>query len=237
MIDLKGQRVLVVGGTSGIGLATARLATQRGAAVTVASRSGSKVAAAVEIIGPAATGRTLDVTDEHAVQDFFGSRDLWDHVVTTASAVRIAPVRDLPMVDALAAMDSKFWGAYRVARHAAIRDGGSLSFLAGYLATRPAPGRALMTAINAGLEGLARGLALEFRPVRVNAVSPAFVDTPLWDGMQASERAALVARNTALYPAGRVGTAEDVAAMLLALISNPYATGTVVTLDGGASLV
>jgi NAD(P)-dependent dehydrogenase (short-subunit alcohol dehydrogenase family) len=237
MTDLKGLRVLVVGGSSGIGLATAQAAAAAGASVTIASRSIKKIENAVDEIGHGATGATLDLLDGDAVERFFKNSGEWDHIAVTASQVRISGVRDLSMSEARAAMDSKFWGAYRVARSAKIKQGGSLSFVSGYLSKRPAPNRALMSAINAALEGLTQGLAIELRPIRVNAVSPAFVDTPLWDGMTPADRSALVAKNTALYPAGRVGSPNDIAQLLLFFMTNPYATGTVVTLDGGASLV
>lgn len=111
-----------------------------------------------------------------------------------------------------------------------------MALVAGFLATRPAPDRALMSAINAALEGLTRGLALELKPVRVNAVSPALIDTPLWGSLGQAERQALLERVSASYPAGRVGQPEDVAQQLLLFAANTFATGTVVTLDGGASI-
>lgn len=236
MLDFKGQTVLVIGGSSGIGLATAKLAADLGASVTIASRSAGRVAAAVERIGHGAVGRTIDVTSDEAVQAFFADGTLFDHVVVTGSQVSMAPVRDLPMEAAYAAMQSKFWGFYRVARHAPIRAGGSLSVVAGFLATRPVAGRALMGAINGALECLVQGLALELRPVRVNAVSPAVVATEMWDGMDEGARQAMFDRVSAAYPAGRPGQPEDIAMQLLLLAATGYATGTVVTLDGGASI-
>lgn len=149
----------------------------------------------------------------------------------------MAAVRDLPVVTARAAVESKFWGFYRVARNAQIRPGGSLGVVAGFLATRPAAGRALMGAINGGLEALVQGLALELKPVRVNAVSPALVRTEMWDGMDPTARQTMFDAMAARYPAGCIGQPEDVARQLLLLASTPYATGMIVTLDGGASLV
>src|SRR5882762_7578767 len=129
MTDLKGLRVLVVGGSSGIGLATAQAAAAAGASVTVASRSIKKIESAVDEIGHGATGATLDLLDGDAVERFFENTGEWDHIAVTASQVRISGVRDLSMSEARAAMDSKFWGAYRVARSAEIRQGGSLSLV------------------------------------------------------------------------------------------------------------
>ena len=141
------------------------------------------------------------------------------------------------MPDALAAFDSKYWGFYRIARAARIASRGSLGVVAGFLATRPVAGRALMGSINAALEALVRGLALELKPVRVNAVSPALVDTEMWNGMATADRERMLAQASQTYPAGVVGMPDDVARQLLLLAATRYATGTIVTLDGGASLV
>jgi len=236
LLRLEGQRVLVVGGSSGIGRATAEIATQAGARVAIAARSEERLLRAAAEIGGATETLVADILDDVSIASLFDRRE-WDHVVVTASAVRIAPVREIPLETALASFDSKFWGFYRIARHANIRAGGSLGVVTGYLATRPVAGRALMSAINAALEALTRGLALEMKPVRVNAVSPGLVATEMWAGMPEAEREALFSRTAAAYPAGVIGQPEDVAAQLLLLASSPYATGTVVTLDGGASLI
>lgn len=236
MIDFTGQKILVVGGSSGIGRATAKLAAGMGGEVVIASRSAQKVEAAVKAIGGSTAGRVLDATDETAVTAFFADGTEWDHVIVSGSEVTMAPVRELDPAAAHAAFDSKFWGFYRVARAARIRPGGSLSVVAGFLATRPAAGWALMGAINAALEQLVKGLALELKPVRVNAVSPAVVATEMWAGMSEADRQAMYETLAAQYPAGRVGEPDEVARMLLLLAATGYATGVVVTLDGGGTL-
>ncbi len=190
MLSLEGKEVLVVGGTSGMGLATAQAATKRGARVTVASRSPEKVKAAERLIGSGATGRALDATDDDAVARFFADGKVWDHVAITAAAVKAGPVRELALGDAYAGMNSKFWGAYRVARAAKIAPDGSLTFVSGLWAHRPVAGMAVVSAINAALEGLARGLALDFAPVRVNCVSPGIIDTPAWPPRRGLARSA-----------------------------------------------
>ncbi len=236
MLDFSGNKVLVIGGSSGIGLATAKLAAELGATVTIASRSLDKVQAAVSTLGAGASGHQLDVTSDRSVEAFFADGTVWDHVVVTGSQVTIAAVRQLPIDTARAAFDSKFWGFYRVARAVQIKPTGSLSVVAGFLATRPVAGRALMGAINAALESLVQGLALELRPVRVNAVSPAVTKTPMWAEMTEDARKAMFEKLANTYPAGCIGEPEDIARQLLLLAATPYATGTIVTLDGGASI-
>jgi NAD(P)-dependent dehydrogenase (short-subunit alcohol dehydrogenase family) len=237
MSELQGKKMLFVGGSSGIGLAAAKASHESGAVVTIASRSARKLEAAAATIGnPIDTG-IVDVTDDASVSEFLNRRGSFDHVVVTAADVVVNPIGEISVHDAQAAMDSKFWGIFRIAKAAKIEPGGSLNFVAGFRSQRPAPGLALMSAINAAIEGLTRGLALDLRPVRVNAVSPAMVDTPLWASLDPKNYEALLKRVSSTYPAGTVGRPEDVAKALLFLASNPYATGTVLTLDGGASLV
>lgn len=236
MFDFTDQKILVIGGSSGIGLATAQLAAAMGAEITIASRSQEKINGAKKLIGTDIKGQQIDLTNDQSVEAFFANGTVWDHVVVTGSQVKIAPVRELPLDMAHAAFDSKFWGFYRVARSVRIRPGGSLGVVAGFLATRPVAGRALMGAINAALESLVQGLALELKPARVNAVSPAVINTEMWHEMPQAARDAMFEKVSAAYPAGCVGQPEDIARQLLLLAGTAYATGTIVTLDGGASI-
>jgi NAD(P)-dependent dehydrogenase (short-subunit alcohol dehydrogenase family) len=237
MISLEDKRVLVVGGSSGIGLATARAAANAGAAVTIAARSETRLAAAVAAIGHRATGRRLDAGDDASVDAFFADGDEWDHVVATAGKGGRGRLAEVAMPDALAAMNGKFWAYYRIARAARIAPSGSLTFISGTLGHKPAPGAALVSAINAAIEGLTRGLAIDLSPVRVNAISPGVIDTPLWDRLSETERKALFDRAAATLPARRIGQPEDVAQAILFLMTNPFATGTVLHLEGGALLL
>jgi NAD(P)-dependent dehydrogenase (short-subunit alcohol dehydrogenase family) len=234
--DLLGQRMLVLGGSSGIGLATAQLAAAAGARVTIASRDKAKLDTALTDLGAGVAAAVLDTGDQAALDRFFAADDAWDHVVISAAQTPSGPVRGLALADARAAMDSKFWGAYRVARLARIREGGSLTFVSGFLSVRPSANSVLQGAINAALEALARGLALELAPVRVNAVSPGLIDTPLWGQMEAEKREAMFARAAANLPARRMGQAEDIARAIVFLATTPFATGSTVRVDGGGAI-
>ena len=236
MIDFTHQKILVIGGSSGIGFSTAVIAASLGAHVTIASRTAAKVEAAAKKVDANTAGCVLDVTDDQSVQNFFSAGTSWDHIIVTGSDVKIGPVRDLPFDTARAAFNSKYWGFYRVARAANIRPGGSLEVIAGFLATRPAAGRALMGSINGAIESLVQGLALELKPVRVNAVSPGAVQTEMWNALAPEAREAMFAKVAATYPAGCIGQPQYIAHQLLLLAATPYATGTIVTLDGGASI-
>jgi NAD(P)-dependent dehydrogenase (short-subunit alcohol dehydrogenase family) len=232
----QGARILVLGGSSGIGLATAAAAAEDGALVTIASRSQTKLDAALSRLGADARAVVLDTEDEAAVERFFVGEEAWDHVVVSAAQTPSGPVRTLGLAEAKAAMESKFWGAYRVARVARIRDGGSLTFISGFLSVRPSANSVLQGAINAALEALARGLALELAPVRVNAVSPGLIATPLWSGMADGAREAMFAGAAQSLPVGRIGQPEDIANAVRFLATTPFATGSTVRVDGGGAI-
>ncbi|MGO4468972.1 SDR family oxidoreductase, partial [Pseudoduganella sp. RAF53_2] len=156
--------------------------------------------------------------------------------VVSAAQTASGPVKQLALVDAYAAMNSKFWGAYRVARAARIRQGGSLTLVSGFLSVRPSKTSVLQGAINAALEALTRGLALELSPVRVNAVSPGLVATPLWAGLSEEKREAMYEGAAVRLPAQRVGQPEDIANAITYLVTTPYATGSTVLVDGGGAI-
>jgi NAD(P)-dependent dehydrogenase (short-subunit alcohol dehydrogenase family) len=231
-MSLTGKKVVVVGGSSGIGLATAELATRDGAAVIIASRNASRLDAVAEKMNAIAIA--TDVTNDESVENLFRRTGPVDHVVVTAAQLRTGPFKTVPMDDVRSTMESKFWGAWRVARAAEFRTGGSLTLVTGYLSVRPRPNSAIVGAVNGALESLTKGLALELAPVRVNAVSPGIIDTPIRAAMPEEARRDMLAKTAAALPVGRVGLGEDVAQQILAFMSIDFATGSIVYLDGGA---
>ncbi|MGN5374418.1 SDR family oxidoreductase [Sphingomonas hankookensis] len=217
-IDLTNARVLVVGATGGIGGAAADAFAAAGATVARPGRN------------------ALDIADDASVAAFFEGAEPFDHVVVAAAQTRSGPVADLALGDAQAAMNSKFFGAYRIAKAVRVMDGGSITFVSGFLSQRPSASSVLQGAINAALEALARGQALERAPVRVNTVSPGLIDTPLYAGMDDAAKTAMFDKAAARLPAHRVGHPEDVAQAILFVATNPYATGSAVTVDGGGTI-
>ncbi len=236
MTSVQRQSMLVVGGSSGIGETTAKAAAQIGMQVAIASRSADKLRAAAARIGPDTTTHEVDVLDDASVAALAAAAGSVDHLVVTASLVDSRPVRELSSEAAIASMNSKFFGAYRLARAVEVAEGGSVTLVSGIASRKHLPGMALLGAINAALEALGKGLAAEFAPTRVNVVSPGLVDTPFYDGMGAEAKAAFLARFAGALPVGRVGRPEDIAAAILMLVTNPYATGSVVDIDGGGLL-
>jgi NAD(P)-dependent dehydrogenase (short-subunit alcohol dehydrogenase family) len=236
MTSLTNKHVLIVGGSSGIGMAIASQAHARGAQVTIASRSQVKLNEAAGRMGQGIAIAVLDTGDEKGVEDFFAIGDTWDHVVISAAQTPSGPVRKLPLEDAKGAMESKFWGAYRVARAARFNDRGSLTFISGFLSVRPSATSVLQGAINAALEALARGLALELSPVRVNAISPGLIDTPLWSKMDDGARQSMFEKTVQNLPAKVVGQPEDIANAAIFVMTTPFATGSTVRVDGGGAI-
>jgi NAD(P)-dependent dehydrogenase (short-subunit alcohol dehydrogenase family) len=143
----------------------------------------------------------------------------------------------MKMSDAQDVMNTKFWGYFRIARAAKISPAGSLTFIGGKLGTRPTQGTALIASVNAAIEGLTRGLAVDLAPTRVNTISPGVIDTPLWDQMAPAAREAMYRKAGETLPARRIGQPEDVAQALIFMMTNPFITGTVMHLEGGALLV
>lgn len=236
--SLENKRVVVIGGGSGMGFATARAAVEAGAEVTIAGRNVDKLEKAASDIGGRVGVATVDLTDENSVSDLFEGTGELDHLAVTGASGSTGEFLEQPVAEAQEFMDSKFWGAFRAARNAAprVRRGGSITFNSGTYAAKPTAGVAAVTASLAALEMLGKSLALELAPVRVNTVRPGTIDTPLWSSMSDEERQELYETAANQAPVGRIGQPEDVARAILFLMTHDYFTGTVLEVNGGESL-
>jgi NAD(P)-dependent dehydrogenase (short-subunit alcohol dehydrogenase family) len=232
---LAAKKVVVVGGSSGIGLATAAMAKAQGADVVIAARNAERVKAAAGTVG--ATGIAADVTDDNSVIDLFRAVGPVDHVVVSAAQLRTGPFKTVAMEDVRATFEGKFWGAWRCARAAEIKPGGTLTLVSGFLSIRPRPNAAIVSVANGALESLTRALALELAPIRVNCVSPGIIDTPIRAAMPEAARREMLEKVAASLPVRRVGLAEDVAKQIVAFMDNGFMTGSIVYLDGGGLVV
>jgi NAD(P)-dependent dehydrogenase (short-subunit alcohol dehydrogenase family) len=239
LTDLRGQRVVVLGGTSGTGLATAWAAIDHGAEVTVVSSNKANVDRALAELPTGARGQAADLTDPDLVLKLFDDLGPIDHLVFTAGEpLTLMPLENLDLDRARQAFELRYYGALWAA-HAAephLRPGGSITLTTGTAGRRPDPGWAVASSICGAIESLTRALAVELAPIRVNAVSPGVVRSPLWDSMGEASRDQFYRDTAAAIPAGRVGEVADVARAYLYCLTQPFATGTILTVDGGTVL-
>ena len=208
---------------------------REGAEIVIASRNAERVKAAADKLG--AKGIAADVTNDQSVNDLFRGCGPVDHVVVSAAQLRTGPFKTVAMEDVRATLEAKLWGAWRCARAAEIKPGGSLTLVSGFLSIRPRPNSAIVSVANGALESLTRALALELAPIRVNCVSPGIIDTPIRAAMPEAARKEMLAKAAATLPVRRVGEAEDVARQILAFMANGFMTGSIVYLDGGGLVV
>jgi len=237
------EHVLVVGGSSGMGLALAGRLLAHGSEVTIAGRSPERLDRARGILGDPAGLHTVaaDITREPEVERLFGSAGEFDHVVSTAADVSgvYVPLPEMDIATARRVIDSKVVAPILLAKHGAsrLRPAGSITFTSGIAAYRPAPRGSVVAAINGAIESLVYALALELAPIRVNAISPGWVDTPIWQQVAGDGKAAVLDAMAKRLPVGRVGQADDIAQAIEAVMRNGFISGTVVHVDGGQRLV
>jgi NAD(P)-dependent dehydrogenase (short-subunit alcohol dehydrogenase family) len=236
---LDGQTVVVIGGSQGIGLETARMAKVAGAEVILTGRNSGRLAEAAANVG-ARSIASFDATDEERLVEFFGTLPTpVDHVMVTAGGSYYSLLRELDMRQVRRAFDEHVALTLNVAKLSidAVRPGGSLTFMSGTAARHPAPGLSIAGFFAVGLQEVIANLALELAPVRANLIAAGFVDTPLsarllGDGLDA--RREELART---LPVRRVVTAADVAALALHLMTNSALTGSTYDVDGGQQLL
>lgn len=240
-MSLKAKRIVVIGGTSGIGFAIAEAALREGATVVVASSNAAKVEAAVKSLSSGVSGVIVDVTSESSVELAFAEIGSFDHLVTTAGdwKARRGPVVEMDLEAAKWNFAVRFWGALAAVKHAhkSIAAGGSITLTDGMVAHRPSKGSAVATAMAGAVEHLTRGLAVDLAPIRVNCVCPGLIRTGVWESIPEERRAEQFERMTKRQPLSRVGEPSEAAEAYLYLMRGGYTTGQVLHVDGGLSVV
>jgi len=239
-MSLSGKRVVVIGGTSGIGFAVAELAQQQGAEVVVVSSSAAKVDKAKSRLQGKATGHAVDLSKEEAIKTLFDQIGAFDHLVYTAGDP--LALEELAVVDLQKArlqFDVRYWGAVSAVKYGGpkIRSGGSIVLSSGMASRKPRKTWTITSSICGAMEALTRALAVELAPLRVNLVCPGLVKTELWDGMPDANRKAMYDRAASTLPAAHAGEATEVAEAYVYLMKAGFTTGSVNVVDGGASLV
>ena len=237
-MSLKNARVLVIGGTSGIGLGVASAAAERGAIPIVVSRRQSSIDRALSALPDQARGATVDLTDQVSLDRLAGDIGDIDHLVFTAGeSLELAPLAELTPDIVNRFFKTRFVGALSAVRVFAphITAGGSITLTSGTAAEQPGFG-ALPVSLCGAMNALTKALAFELAPIRVNAVAPGVVRTPLWDEMTDVDRQAMYDQAAQQLPLGRIGEVADAARAYLYCMEQEFGTGTVLTVDGGTLL-
>lgn len=237
---LKDTRVVVLGGTSGIGFAVAKLAASEGAKVVIASSSAERVQKAIESVGGEVEGHAVDLSDERAVEAFFAKLGRFDHLVYTAGdSLALHELASTDLKKARRAFELRYWSALAAVKYGSpnIGKGGSIVLTTGIAGQRPHKGWVVAASVCGTIEALTRALAIELAPIRVNAVSPGVVRTELWQNMSAAEREHMYETVGNSLPVGRVGEPHDIAQAYVFLMHEGFSTGQTVVVDGGTVLV
>jgi len=239
-MTLMNKKVVLLGGTSGLGLATAIAAAAEAAKIIVVSGNSERVQKALSQLPPGSEGYIADASKEKSLQELFSKMGSFDHLVFTAGeSLPFNYLENLSMDDARHYFETRFWGALAAAKYAAphINERGSITLTNGIVGLRPLKGWSVATCICGAIEALTRALAIELAPIRVNAVCGGVVNTNLWNNMQPDSRDQFFREISAKLPAGRVGEAVDLAKTYLYLMQQEFSTGQCVIVDGGGVLV
>lgn len=237
---LTGKRVIVLGGSSGLGLATAIAAAAEGAKVVIVSGNQQRINEALTRLPAGSEGYAVDLSHEQNIQSFFEKAGNFDHLVYTAGEnIVLNTMNDINLEQAHTFFNLRYWGALAAVKYGAphINKGGSINLTGGIASPRPNTGWGIAASICGAMEGFTRAMAVELAPIRVNQVSPGVIRTNLWNSMSAEDRESLYTSVGNSLLVKRVGEAEDIAQAFLYMMKQQFATGHILTVDGGAVLI
>ncbi len=234
----KDKKIVIIGGSSGIGLAVAKAAINEGAKVIIASRSAEKLTKAKRELNNSTETFQLDLLREKTIKAFFEKIGSFDHLQLPGSEVRFGSIDTLSIEDAKYSFDSKFWGPYTVIKYAMnlLNRNSSITLYSGSASQKPNKDSTILTALNSAVEGLSRALAIALAPIRVNVISPGITMTPLFADMGKDQVKRVFETYKKNLLIKRFGAAEEVAKTALYLMSNDYVTGSLHMVDGGMSV-
>ena len=238
--SLSGRRIILLGGSSGIGLATAKAAASEGAAVIIVSGNAQRLEQALKELPQNSKAHAVDLSKEENISNFFDSIGNFDHLVYTAGEnISLGNIAETEIEQARRFFTLRYWGAFAAVKYGAphVNPGGSINLTSGIASTRPGKGWSVASSICGAMEGFVRAAAVELAPIRVNSVVPGVVRTNLWNSMPAADRDNLYTTVGNSLPVRRVGEAEDIARTFLYLMTQSYGTGQNIIIDGGSVLV
>jgi NAD(P)-dependent dehydrogenase (short-subunit alcohol dehydrogenase family) len=237
---LLSKRVVILGGSSGLGLATARAAAAGGARIVIVSNNQARIDEALKQLPGESEGYVVDLSKEEAIKVFFERLGKFDHLVYTAGEnLTLTPIDELDLEQARSFFTIRFWGAMAAVKygHAQLNPGGTISLTSGTAGARPRKGWGVAASICTAMEGFTRAMAVELAPIRVNVVIPGVTRTNLWNGIPDAARQAFFDSESNRLPTGRIGEAEDIAMTFVYFMNQPNITGQAVVVDGGSVLV
>lgn len=235
---LKDKKIVVIGGSSGIGFQVAQKAVHQGATVTIGARNRTKLAQAAETLAHDTQALAVDTLDRSSIIAFFAKTGDFDHLFISAATYSVVSIENDDIEAAESPFKSKFWGQYRSVQQALpfISKEGSITLMSGAAGARPIKGAAAYAACNSAIEVLGRALAIDLAPVRVNTISPGTIDGHLWQNRPEAIKKAAFAHYSQVALVGRPGTEDEVADTVLFLMTNTFITGSTLYPDGGYTL-
>ena len=237
---LKNKRVIILGGSSGIGLATAKAAAAEGANIVIVSGNQSRIDGALKELPEGSTGFAVNLSNEESIKQFFEKAGKFDHLVYTAGEnLTLHSINETEIDEARAFFNVRYWGAFAAVKYGApnVNTNGSISLISGTASLRPGAGWSVTSSICGAMEGFVRAMAVELAPIRVNSVVPGVIKTNLWGSMTEADRDGLFKSQAEALLLKRVGEAEDIALAFVYLMKQQFATGQNIVVDGGAVLV
>jgi NAD(P)-dependent dehydrogenase (short-subunit alcohol dehydrogenase family) len=239
-MNLKGKKVIVVGGASGMGFATVQALVEKEAEVILWGRTKEKAEAAARSLNSSFVRAVhADITKKNEVEQCMKQIGNFDHLVVTAADLVYGPVEKLELPAVMRAIESKILAALFLvqASKGSLSSEGSICFVSGIAAQRPMPGGSIPCAVNGAVDSFGRAMAVELSPIRVNVVSPGWTDTKIWDMAGLGDRKLqMFAQMKERLPAKRIGQPEDIASAIVFCLENPFVTGQVLQIDGGHRL-
>jgi NAD(P)-dependent dehydrogenase (short-subunit alcohol dehydrogenase family) len=240
-MELQRKRVIVVGAGSGIGRSVAIAASRAGASVILAGRKREALEQTAALAAGLAYISVIDAANESEVEAFFAGIGAFDHLVSTIGQGVTGIVTDLRAGDVERAMNAKLWAPFFLVKHGRphIAADGSFTFFSGIRGARPTSRSSITSLVNGGLEAFAKAMAVELGPIRVNVIAPGIVDSgpSFWSVLGDEARDRMFADFAQRSPARRVGLPDEQASAVLFAIGNPFLTGAVIPVDGGALLM